>query len=34
MKLIGGGGDIKGKLNGGGIELDLNSVNGSVYLRK
>ena len=33
MKLIGGG-DINGKLNGGGVGLDLNSVNGSVYLRK
>ena len=34
MKLIGGGGDIEGTLNGGGVELNLNSVNGSVYLRK
>lgn len=34
MKLIGGGKDIEGTLNGGGVKLSLNSVNGSVYLRK
>jgi hypothetical protein len=34
LSLIGGGDDIEGELNGGGVHLDLNSVNGSIYLRK
>jgi len=34
MKLIGGRKDTDGKINGGGVHLDLNSVNGSVYFRK
>jgi hypothetical protein len=32
--MIGGHSNNKGKLNGGGVELTLNSINGSIYLRK
>lgn len=32
--MIGGNSNSDGKLNGGGIELTLNSINGSIYLRK
>lgn len=32
--MIGGNSNTDGKLNGGGVELTLNSINGSIYLRK
>ncbi len=31
---IGGGGKIEGSINGGGAELDLNTINDNIYLRK
>jgi DUF4097 and DUF4098 domain-containing protein YvlB len=34
MVMIGGHSKSKGKLNGGGVELTLSSINGSIYLRK
>ena len=33
-KRIGGGGRIEGKINGGGVELQLNTINDNIYLRK
>ena len=32
--MIGGHSNTDGKLNGGGVELTLNTINGSIYLRK
>ncbi|MCD4697660.1 MAG: hypothetical protein K8S16_15660, partial [Bacteroidales bacterium] len=34
MKMIGGHSNNTGKINGGGIELTLSTINGSIYLRK
>ncbi|MEM1136705.1 MAG: DUF4097 family beta strand repeat-containing protein [Bacteroidota bacterium] len=31
---IGGGGKIEGKINGGGVEFQLNTINDNIYLRK
>jgi hypothetical protein len=31
---IGGGGKIEGSINGGGVEMDLNTINDNIYLRK
>jgi len=34
MHLIGGHSNAEGKLNGGGVEMTLSSINGSIYIRK
>lgn len=34
MERLGGGHEIEGALNGGGVEMDLKSVSGDIYLRK
>lgn len=34
MKRLGGGHEIEGALNGGGVEMDIKSVSGDIYLRK
>jgi len=34
MKMIGGNSNNTGKINGGGVELSLSTINGSIYLRK
>jgi hypothetical protein len=34
LKYIGGGKDVPGKINGGGVKLTLNSMNDNIYLRK
>jgi len=34
MRLIGGHSKTEGKINGGGVEMTLSSINGSIYIRK
>lgn len=34
LRRMGGGNEIKSKINGGGVSLDLKSISGNVYLRK
>ncbi len=34
LNFLGGSGDTKGKLNGGGVKLNVSSINGNIYLRK
>jgi len=34
LRFMGGSADTKGKLNGGGVKLDISSINGNIYLRK
>lgn len=34
LRFMGGSTDTKGKLNGGGVKLEISSINGNIYLRK
>ncbi len=34
LSFFGGGSDVEGKLNGGGVKMDISSISGNIYLRK